>query len=215
MRRAASGVIHQGCIMGSGSPVRVRQRALGKPSHRAAFVGQGERRCRVAATRAALREASTSETACQWRRRRRAPSRGLACPTLSRRARGTHGAPPQARLRAGAPARFGGVRQCGDRLRDDLAGRGAVWGRARGHGRCRAGVGVGPAGRARGTVCLPRRLCGAGIGVPIANGAYQWSRRLVGPTYAWFNGWVALCAYAVANATIAYTRCGRQRWYSR
>jgi hypothetical protein len=36
-----------------------------------------------------------------------------------------------------------------------------------------------------------------------------------GPTYAWFNGWVALCAYAVANATIAYTRCGRQRWYSR
>lgn len=39
---------------------------------------------------------------------------------------------------------------------------------------------------------------------PIANGAYQWSRRLVGPTYAWFNGWVALCAYAVANTTIAY-----------
>src|SRR5919108_4606934 len=31
---------------------------------------------------------------------------------------------------------------------------------------------------------------------PIANGAYQWSRRLVGPTHAWFNGWVGLCAYA-------------------
>jgi amino acid transporter len=39
---------------------------------------------------------------------------------------------------------------------------------------------------------------------PIANGAYQWSRRLVGPTQAWFTGWVALCAYAVANTTIAY-----------
>ena len=39
---------------------------------------------------------------------------------------------------------------------------------------------------------------------PIANGAYQWSRRLIGPRYAWFNGWVALCAFGVANATIAY-----------
>lgn len=39
---------------------------------------------------------------------------------------------------------------------------------------------------------------------PIANGAYQWCRRLVGPRYAWFNGWVALCAFAVANTTIAY-----------
>jgi amino acid transporter len=39
---------------------------------------------------------------------------------------------------------------------------------------------------------------------PLANGAYQWSRRLIGPRYGWFNGWVALCAYAVANTTIAY-----------
>jgi amino acid transporter len=39
---------------------------------------------------------------------------------------------------------------------------------------------------------------------PIANGAYQWSRRLVGPAQAWFTGWVGLCAYAVANTTIAY-----------
>ena len=39
---------------------------------------------------------------------------------------------------------------------------------------------------------------------PIANGSYQWSRRLVGPRYGWFNGWVCLCAYAVANTTIAY-----------
>lgn len=39
---------------------------------------------------------------------------------------------------------------------------------------------------------------------PIANGTYQWSRRLMGPAYGWFNGWVCLCAYAAANATIAY-----------
>ena len=39
---------------------------------------------------------------------------------------------------------------------------------------------------------------------PVANGAYQWSRRLMGPRYGWFNGWVAICAYAVANTTIAY-----------
>jgi len=39
---------------------------------------------------------------------------------------------------------------------------------------------------------------------PIANAAYQWSRRLAGPRYGWFNGWVGLCAYAVANTTIAY-----------
>jgi amino acid transporter len=39
---------------------------------------------------------------------------------------------------------------------------------------------------------------------PLANGSYQWSRRLVGPRYGWFNGWVALWAFAVANTTIAY-----------
>jgi amino acid transporter len=39
---------------------------------------------------------------------------------------------------------------------------------------------------------------------PIANASYQWSRRLAGPAYGWFNGWVCLCAYAAANATIAY-----------
>ncbi len=40
--------------------------------------------------------------------------------------------------------------------------------------------------------------------LPIAGGAYQWTRRLIGPGYGWFTGWVALCAYAVANTTIAY-----------
>lgn len=39
---------------------------------------------------------------------------------------------------------------------------------------------------------------------PIANATYQWSRRLLGPAFGWFNGWVGLCAYAVANTTIAY-----------
>ena len=39
---------------------------------------------------------------------------------------------------------------------------------------------------------------------PLSNGAYQWTRRLIGPRYGWLSGWVALCAYAVANTTIAY-----------
>src|SRR3954453_2090525 len=39
---------------------------------------------------------------------------------------------------------------------------------------------------------------------PIAGGAYQWSRRLIGSTYGWFAGWVAIWAYAVANTTVAY-----------
>jgi amino acid transporter len=39
---------------------------------------------------------------------------------------------------------------------------------------------------------------------PIAGGPYQWTRRLVGGAYGWFSGWVAICAYAVANTTIAY-----------
>lgn len=39
---------------------------------------------------------------------------------------------------------------------------------------------------------------------PIAGGAYQWSRRLIGGAYGWFTGWVAVCAYAAANTTIAY-----------
>ena len=39
---------------------------------------------------------------------------------------------------------------------------------------------------------------------PIAGGAYQWSRRLIGGSYGWFAGWVAICAYAAANTTVAY-----------
>ena len=39
---------------------------------------------------------------------------------------------------------------------------------------------------------------------PIAGGSYQWTRRLMGPAYGWFTGWVAVCAYAAANTTIAY-----------
>jgi amino acid transporter len=39
---------------------------------------------------------------------------------------------------------------------------------------------------------------------PIAGGPYQWTRRLMGGAYGWFTGWVAICAYLVANTTIAY-----------
>lgn len=39
---------------------------------------------------------------------------------------------------------------------------------------------------------------------PVAGGAYQWTRRLVGPAYGWMSGWVAICAYCAANTTIAY-----------
>jgi amino acid transporter len=39
---------------------------------------------------------------------------------------------------------------------------------------------------------------------PMAGGAYQWTRRLMGNGYGWLTGWVAICAYAVANTTVAY-----------
>ena len=48
------------------------------------------------------------------------------------------------------------------------------------------------------------RVRGAGVGVPDRGGAYQWSRRLMGGTYGWLSGWVAICAYCAANTTIAY-----------
>jgi len=39
---------------------------------------------------------------------------------------------------------------------------------------------------------------------PVTGGAYQWPRRLMGEAYGWMTGWIAVCAYAVANTTIAY-----------
>ncbi|KAA5826752.1 APC family permease [Saccharopolyspora hirsuta] len=39
---------------------------------------------------------------------------------------------------------------------------------------------------------------------PISGGAYQWTRRLLGPSYAWFTGWISLCSSLLANTTIAY-----------
>jgi amino acid transporter len=39
---------------------------------------------------------------------------------------------------------------------------------------------------------------------PITGGAYQWTRRLMGESYGWMTGWVAVWAYLVANTTIAY-----------
>ncbi|WP_435279785.1 APC family permease [Streptomyces sp. 1222.5] len=40
--------------------------------------------------------------------------------------------------------------------------------------------------------------------IPLAGGPYQWTRRLVGPAYAWLTGWIAVVAYLAGNATIAY-----------
>ncbi|WP_329487001.1 APC family permease [Kitasatospora sp. NBC_01246] len=39
---------------------------------------------------------------------------------------------------------------------------------------------------------------------PLAGGAYQWSRRLTGPTFAWLTGWMWQFAVMFANTTVAY-----------
>jgi amino acid transporter len=39
---------------------------------------------------------------------------------------------------------------------------------------------------------------------PIAGGIYQWSRRLVGPTYAWFAGWAYVWTVMLTVTAIAY-----------
>jgi amino acid transporter len=39
---------------------------------------------------------------------------------------------------------------------------------------------------------------------PIAGGIYQWSRRLAGPTYAWFAGWVYVWTIMLTVTAIAY-----------
>jgi amino acid transporter len=39
---------------------------------------------------------------------------------------------------------------------------------------------------------------------PIAGGIYQWSRRLVGPTYAWFAGWLYVWTIMLTVTAIAY-----------
>ena len=38
---------------------------------------------------------------------------------------------------------------------------------------------------------------------PIAGGIYQWSRRLVGPTYAWFAGWLYVWTIMLTVTAIA------------
>lgn len=40
--------------------------------------------------------------------------------------------------------------------------------------------------------------------LPVAGGAYQWSRRLVGDRYGWLTGWVAVWAYVAADTTVSY-----------
>jgi amino acid transporter len=39
---------------------------------------------------------------------------------------------------------------------------------------------------------------------PVAGAPYQWTRRIAGPKYAWFTGWLALWGYLAANTTIGY-----------
>ncbi|GAA4993826.1 APC family permease [Kitasatospora paranensis] len=39
---------------------------------------------------------------------------------------------------------------------------------------------------------------------PLAGGAYQWSRRLAGPSFAWMTGWLWQFAVMFANTTVAY-----------
>jgi len=39
---------------------------------------------------------------------------------------------------------------------------------------------------------------------PIAGGIYQWSRRLVGPTYAWFAGWLYVWTIMLTVTAVAY-----------
>src|SRR4051794_28040141 len=39
---------------------------------------------------------------------------------------------------------------------------------------------------------------------PIAGGIYQWSRRLIGPRYGWWAGWVYIWALILTLSTVAY-----------
>ncbi|MEZ0089427.1 APC family permease [Streptacidiphilus sp. EB129] len=39
---------------------------------------------------------------------------------------------------------------------------------------------------------------------PLAGGAYQWSRRLTNPSFAWLSGWMWQFAVMFANTTVAY-----------
>ena len=39
---------------------------------------------------------------------------------------------------------------------------------------------------------------------PIAGGIYQWSRRLVGPRYGWWAGWIYIWALILTLSTVAY-----------
>jgi amino acid transporter len=39
---------------------------------------------------------------------------------------------------------------------------------------------------------------------PLSGGPYQWARRLMGPGYGWYTGWLSVWSYLVANTTIAY-----------
>ena len=40
---------------------------------------------------------------------------------------------------------------------------------------------------------------------PLAGGIYQWSRRLIGPKYGWWAGWIYIWALVVTLSTVAYS----------
>lgn len=43
---------------------------------------------------------------------------------------------------------------------------------------------------------------------PIAGGIYQWSRRLIGPRYGWWAGWIYVWALVLTLSTVAYAGGG-------
>ncbi|HXF97166.1 MAG TPA: APC family permease [Gaiellaceae bacterium] len=43
---------------------------------------------------------------------------------------------------------------------------------------------------------------------PIAGGIYQWSRRLIGPKYGWWAGWIYMWALVITLSTVAYAGGG-------
>ena len=138
------------------------------------------------------------------RERRRARSRrrrdAVRAAARSRMPRGLHelGYPPGALPRA---PRLGQRRPW---LRGHLAGRRALRRRARRHAVAGpAWVWVLPVALA-GQCLLLAVYAELASEFPVAGGAYQWTRRLLGPTYGWLSGWVAVCAYCAANTTVAY-----------
>ena len=108
------------------------------------------------------------------------------------------------RLQAGASTRPAPVDQLGDRLRLHLADRRPLHRRRARRRDGRARVGVERADRHRRPAARRARLRAARRRWPIAGGIYQWSRRLVGPRYGWWAGWIYIWALILTLSTVAY-----------